>query len=117
MAQTGLLGPYRLTFDAIESAVRRGSVGVFALGNAAPDGRFYVNHVGRSDTDVRSRLRDFIGSATLFKFGYFPSSKAAFEKECELFHDLNPQANRVHPDRPKGTSWICPRCRIFVQRG
>ncbi|MBI3790703.1 MAG: hypothetical protein HY275_07470 [Gemmatimonadetes bacterium] len=22
----------------------------------------------------------------------------------------------VHPGRPKGTSWECPRCRIFAER-
>jgi len=115
MHKTGLAGPYRLTFDAIDSAVARKSPGVFALGHTDTAGRFCVNHVGRSDTDVKGRLRDYIGSASLFKYSYFPSSRAAFEKECELFHDLNPPGNRVHPDRPRGTTWACPRCRIFRQ--
>ena len=50
----------------------------------------------------------------LFKYGYFPSSEAAFQKECEIFHDVKPPRNLVHPGRPKGTSWECPRCRIFA---
>lgn len=117
MTKTGLSGPYRLTFDTIDSAVARKSAGVFALGHADAAGRFCVNHVGRSDADVRARLLECIGSDTLFKYSYFPTSRAAFERECELFHDIGPPRSRVHPDRPKGTTWECPRCRLFVRRG
>jgi hypothetical protein len=115
MTRTGLSGPHRLSFDAIDAAVTRTSAGVFALGHADAQGRFCVNHVGRSDLDVRTRLLDCIGSEALFKYGYFASSQAAFEKECELFHDIKPPGNRVHPDRPRGTTWRCPRCRIYGQ--
>ena len=117
MAKSGLIGPYRLTFEGIDSAVTRRSAGVYALGHAAADGRFFVKHVGRSDLDVKARLREHIGSANLFKYEYYPSSQAAFEKECELFHDLTPPSNRIHPGRPKGTTWACPRCQIFHQNG
>ena len=117
MANTGLSGPYRLTFDAIEAAVTQSSPGVFALGRADHGGRFFVSHVGRSDADIKVRLRDFIGSDSLFKYDYFPSSEAAFLRECELFHDIRPPRSLVHPGRPKGTSWECPRCRIFARQG
>ena len=60
MTKTGLSGPYRLSFDAIDAAVTRKSAGVYALGHTDAQGRFCVNHVGRSDSDVRSRLLDFI---------------------------------------------------------
>jgi len=112
-AKTGLLGPYRLNFDTIDAAITRSSAGVYALGYASPEGKFCINHVGRADSDVKGKLRNCIGSATLFKFGYLPTSKAAFERECELFHDLSPPGNRVHPGRAPGSSWACPRCRIF----
>jgi hypothetical protein len=115
-AKTGLSGPHKLAFDAIEAAVMRKSPGVFALGHADPSGRFCVNHIGRSDSDVKARLLDYIGSDLLFKFGYFPTSRAAFERECELFHDISPPRNRIHPDRAKGTTWECPRCRLFARR-
>ncbi len=115
-AKTGLLGPYRLNFDAIAAAITRDSAGVYALGYVSSEGKFCINHVGRADRDVRGRLLDCIGSATLFKFTYLPTSKAAFERECELFHDLSPPGNRVHPGRAPGTSWECPRCRIFDRR-
>ena len=111
--KTGLLGPYRLTFDGISTAVARRSAGVFALGHKDRDGNFQVKHVGRSDNDIRSKLCECIGSDILFKFGFYGTAKAAFEKECELFHDFSPPGNRVHPGRNKATMWECPRCRIY----
>ena len=106
-----------MTFEGIERAVPSTSMGVFALGHTDTLGKFCVDHVGRSDTDVRSRLRDYIGSALLFKYDVFDSQRAAFEKECQLYHDFNPPGNPLHPDRPRGTTWDCPRCRIFPQCG
>lgn len=113
MAKTGLLGPFRLSFDGITGTLTRTSAGAYALGHLDSNGRFCINHVGRSDTDLKEKLCSYIGSATMFKFSYLPNSRAAFEKECELFHDFKPPGNRVHPGRPSGTNWECPRCRIF----
>jgi hypothetical protein len=112
MIKTGLMGPYRLDFDTIDAAIRRSSAGVFALGYTSPEGKFCINHIGRADTDVKGKLRGCIGSATLFKFGYLPNSKAAFQRECELFQFAPP--DRVH--QPPAGLWECPRCRIFRQR-
>lgn len=36
--------------------------------------------------------------------------RPAFEKECHLYHDFNPPDNTVHPARPAGTQYLCPRC-------
>jgi hypothetical protein len=113
MPKTGLMGPYRLTFDGISSAVARKSPGVYVLGHTSPEGTFRIHKVGRSDTDVSEKLRDYIGTDTMFKFGYFPSAEAAFERECELYHDFKPAGNRLHPDRPSRSSLECPRCRFF----
>lgn len=112
---SGLSGPFALTFDGIEAAVRRRGAGVFALGSTDFAGRFSVQSVGRSDEDVKMRLREFIGAGTHFKFDYFSGERAAFEKECELFHDLQPPGNRVHPSRPRGSTLKCPRCQIFAR--
>lgn len=111
MISTGLMGPYRLTVDGIESAIPRKAPGTFALGYTDHEGRFWINHVGRSDDDVGKRLRGYIGSELMFKFSHFASSRMAFEKECQLFHTLKPPGNFTHPDRPKGTNWECPYCR------
>lgn len=116
MTNTGLLGPYHLTFDGIDAAVDRKSAGVYALGHSSHDGKFVVRHVGRSDDDVKARLRDYIGSDILFKYRYFTSPKHAFLKECELFHTFSPAGNRIHPGRQAGSNWECPYCRIYGQR-
>jgi hypothetical protein len=112
-AERNLSGPFKLTFEGIDCAVTRTSAGVYLLGNTATNGRFLTQHVGRSDWDVKTRLRDHIGSATQFKYAYLDSAWAAFARQCELFHVLQPSGNRVHPDRAKGTRWECPGCRIY----
>ena len=117
MANVGLLGPYRLTFDEISSAIPRVSPGVFALGHKGPDGKFYIDVVGRADRDIREKLHNMIGSGTLFKYSCTPTTEAAFHKECELFHEFKPPGNRLHPDRIPGTNWECPRCRFFRLQG
>ncbi|HKZ95895.1 MAG TPA: hypothetical protein VJ045_02825 [Hyphomicrobiaceae bacterium] len=113
MISTGLLGPFRLTFDGINDAIPRVSPGAYALGHTDVSGRFYVDFVGRADTHIRDKLHSFIGSATLFKYACLPNAEAAFLKECELYHAFKPPGNRTHPDRPSGTNWECPRCRFF----
>jgi hypothetical protein len=115
MPQTGLLGPYRLTFDDINTAVNQTYPGVFALGHLDRDGRFCVTRVGRSDQDVGAALRDFIGSENYFKFDILSTGRAAFEKECTLYHDFSPRGNRVHPQRPTDSDWTCPHCRMMNQ--
>lgn len=113
MIKTGLAGPYPLTFDGISGTVLRQSAGAYAIGYIDANGRFCINHVGRADGDIKARLCELIGTDLMFKYNYLPSSKVAFEKECELYHDFRPHGNRLHPSRPSGASWECPRCRFF----
>lgn len=117
MATTTLLGPMRLAYDEITDSLPRIAPGVFAVGHRGPDDRFYVDYIGRSDKDLRDKLRGLIGSGSLFKFRYTANGEAAFHMECELFHDFKPAGNRMHPDRPAGTNWECPRCRFFRLQG
>lgn len=116
MAKTGLLGPYRLAYDEVHKVIARKSAGTFVLGHEDYSGRFLVSMVSRSDTDIRSRLCEHIGTATQFKFALYPTSKEAFEKECQLFHDFEPPHNIFHPSRPAGTTWECPRCQVSLRR-
>lgn len=115
MASLGMEGPYKLDTETIETNVTRTSVGNYALGRKDEEGTFLVGYVGRSDSDVRARLKSWVGETKrpLFKFSYATSPKAAFEKECENYHDFNPPDNDVHPDRPDDSDWCCPRCDIF----
>ena len=113
MPTMNLDGPYSLTYDSVDGALGSAFPGVFALGYRGRDDVFYVNYVGRSDSDVRGRLLELIGSDVAFKFGRSASAEEAFRRECELFHAFRPPANRIHPGRPANTSWSCPRCGML----
>ena len=114
MRDSGLKGSFRLSQSQVDAQVTAVSPGIFALGHRSADGsKFTIRRVGRSDADVNRRLHAYVGRYSHFKFDYSPSSSAAFEKECALFHRLNPQDNRIHPTRPLGTLWRCPVCQIF----
>ena len=108
MASTGLIGPYDLTATEINRVVASENIGVYVLGHTGDDGTFYVTYVGRSDTDLNKRLHDWENHYKKFKYGYFQSTKAAFEKECQLYHDFEPPDNKIHPDRPNNTTYRCP---------
>lgn len=116
MKNSGLHGPFQLNFDDIETAVAERKPGVYALGTRDLQGRFAIMSIGRSDTDIKARLRECIGAGTHFKFDVFASEREAFEKECELFHEIRPPGNFIHPARPAGTTLRCPYCRIFGQQ-
>lgn len=114
MPVTNLSGPFDLTHDEIDKVVTSVSPGAYALGQVVDAaGNLRVRRVGRSDNDLNRRLHDYVGLYPSFKAGYLPSAKAAFDKECGLFHDFNPPDNKMHPDRPAGTNWTCPHCSTF----
>jgi hypothetical protein len=119
MANTGLNGPYKLDESTIDRVVTRKSPGAYALG-ASDSNTFYIRYVGRSDVDIAARLKQHVGKYPHFKFDYYSTAKAAFGKECGLYHDFGgPQGqldNEVHPARPDGTDWQCPRCSVFAAR-
>jgi hypothetical protein len=115
MASLGMQGPYPLTTAEIDRQVTKTSPGNYALGRTDDEGTFRIHYVGRSDADVNARLKSWVGKTRQpqFKFAYATSPKAAFEKECLNYHDFSPPGNTSHPDRPAGSGWKCPRCRIF----
>lgn len=101
------------------------SAGAYALGNVKKKKKnekevtiFLVWYIGRSDDDIKKRLKEWVGGKySRFKFEYYGSPKAAFEKECSLYHDFGKKElldNDRHPQRPDNTSWKCPRCNIFI---
>lgn len=111
--KTAMNGPYELSFDNLERVLPMARRGIFTLGYVDREGRFRVQSVGRDDYDVRARLCELIGSSVMFKFALTHDARTAFERECELFHDLRPPSNFIHPGRPAGTDWQCPRCLQF----
>lgn len=112
MASTGWNNYYSLSITEIDRVITRTSAGAYALG-AVSNNTFNISYIGRSDSDLNARLKQHVGKYIHFKAGYLDSPKAAFEKECHLFHDFSPTDNTIHPDRPNGSGWKCPRCNKF----
>ena len=108
---TGLRGPFPLAPDAIEEELVELCPGAYALGFTDHLGRFAITYVGSAGEDLKAKLRTHIGTASQFKFRHYADQRLAFEKECEMFHHFMPRGNELHPSRPRGTDWMCPRCR------
>jgi hypothetical protein len=103
-------GPFSLTNESIDRAVTRTSPGNYILSR---DGR-HANYVGRSDIDLNARLKKWVSNSYRWFWGEYASSGyAAFVRECELYHSYSGIDNQIHPQRPTGTPWKCPRCTIF----
>ena len=111
----GMEGPHTLDEVCIGSLGLEASPGNYALGYTNSGGDFVVCFVGRSDDDLSARLLSWVGRSEFrqFKFSYAGSPEEAFEKECETYHHFKPIGNRMHPSRPIGTGWKCPRCPFF----
>lgn len=115
MARTGLIGPFALDCTSIDRYVGN-NIGTYALGATTERGEFVVRYVGRSDSNVNQQLKSWIGRYEKFEYRHYLSARAAFEKECRLFHDLGGSArldNSGHPARPDGAAWTCPHCAVF----
>lgn len=100
-----LMGPYPI--NDVDSYVTRTSRGVYILSR---DGKT-VDYVGRSDTDVSSRIKQSASEEygyTYFWFEYATSPRDAYYKECEYYHKYDPPDNTNHPGIPFGTNWRCP---------
>lgn len=69
-------GSYPLTDEAIDGAMTRTSPGNYALGYMDGD-TFSVFYVGRSDSDVRRRLHEWVGMPSR-NDRYAPATKAAW---------------------------------------
>jgi len=100
-----LMGAYSI--DSVDLYVSRASPGVYILSR---DGRTAA-YVGRSDTDVGSRIKQSAREGygySYFWFEYASSPRDAYLKECEYYHKYNPLDNTNHPAVPFGTNWRCP---------
>ena len=74
MGRLEMNGSYPLTAEAIDDRVTRKSPGNYALGYMDGD-TFNVFYVGRSDSDVRHRLHEWVGAPSDERA---PSSRAAW---------------------------------------
>jgi len=89
--------------------------GVYLLGMGPP---FTPGYVGRSDTCLRTRLstHNHLGRFEYFIFRYARSPAEAFGLECEYWHALQQDsdrlANKNHPAPPGFTGLRCPYCQF-----
>ena len=105
-------GPVPLSNDRIEELIVARSPGNYALGDIEGHA-FIVKYVGRSDYDLGSRLADWVGNYTHFKWSYALSEKEAYYKECKNYHDFGGNRlldNSIHPAKLDGKDWKCKVC-------
>ena len=123
MPSTGLGKSYPLDNETIDKVVTEKSAGTYVLGHFKTEKKgekevktFIVEYVGRSDDDINDRLKKWVGKYRRFKFRYYGTAKAAFEKECNVYHDFGEKEsldNDKHPERSPNKNWKCPQCDIF----
>ena len=86
--------------------------GVYALGGRIRSGNESgVGYVGSAYSNLKTALKDWVGSYKQFKFRYSASPRDAFEMECLLFHAFSPGKNHFHPAAPAASGWKCPKCK------
>jgi hypothetical protein len=108
-----LYGPHPLRQDTIKQLVIVISPGAYLLGDSDAGG-FHPRWIGRSDFDVGLRLRQYVGFYSEFKFAYCDSGRAAFERECQLYHEFAASLESpLHPSRQASSAWRCPHCTLF----
>ncbi len=122
MATLGMGRSYDLTYDQINGNIEDNRIGNYAYGYINDNGLFVVRYVGRSDSDLKERVRHGIAEMEAdkalrferFKFSYADSVVEAYYKECLNYHDFGGAEgrliNKAHPAKPEGHEGKCPIC-------
>jgi excinuclease UvrABC nuclease subunit len=104
-------GPYLFTNEDIDQHVPDGTIGAYILSS----GNNVASYVGRSDSNLRQRLKQRIlesrneGKNYIhFWFQTADSSLQAYYLECKWYHEYRPGDNQNHPAIPPGAAWKCP---------
>ncbi len=114
MTSLNLSGPFKFTSDGIDNAIDDNKIGNYALGTKNKDGNgLTVSYVGRSDSDLKSELKQRLDTHKHpdFKASYANSAEEAYKKECQNYHDFSPSENEIHPAKPN-SNINCPICGI-----
>lgn len=122
MASLNMGISYSLTDEEVDRVVADNRIGNYAYGYLNPQGTFIVMYVGRSDTNLKDRIKHGIEDMDKdpscryerFKFSYAETVKEAYEKECRNYHDFGGTegflVNKTHPDKPADYTDSCPIC-------
>jgi excinuclease UvrABC nuclease subunit len=111
-------GPYLLNETKIDRYVSL-KPGVYCLTYTEGD-KNIACYVGRSDNELKSRLKDHLPENETddciinkridkFYFENTDTANAAYELECQWYHEYKPDCNDMHPDKTD-PRWICPVC-------
>lgn len=99
-------GPFEI--NDVSLHVEQSSIGVYILSRDAQT----AHYVGRSDSDLRSRIPQSTGEGYGYKYFWFEcasSAMRAYHMECRLYHrHIRTIDNKNHPAVPVGTNWRCP---------
>jgi hypothetical protein len=75
-------GPYDYDVATLEKMIIDTKSGNYALGYLDSENNFIIEYVGKSDSDVRGRLKEHLPSEhKMFKFCYAISRKVSYLKE------------------------------------
>ena len=122
MASLNMGSYYPLNQETIDSVILPNRPGNYAYGYINDNGLFVVRYVGRSDSDLKERVKHGIVEMEpdnalryeRFKFSYADSVVEAYYKECQNYHDFGGAEgrlmNKVHPAKPEGYEGKCPIC-------
>ncbi len=101
-----MIGPCPLTKPEIDKVSPGRAIGAYILSR---DGKT-AHYVGRSDSDLATRLRSYVGTSKYVGFWYetVQSSVEAYYLECDWYHKYHPTDNQNHPAVPPGATWKCP---------
>lgn len=101
-----MIGRNNLTTLDVLRRVMRDTLGVFVVSNSEE-----FEFIGRSDTELRNHLLEYIGKYQFFWFEYTKTIKDGYLKQCTLYHEHEPKDNPDHPVPPPGARWPCPVCK------
>ncbi|MDE5880771.1 MAG: hypothetical protein K2H60_03495 [Muribaculaceae bacterium] len=113
-----LEGPFTYDKTTIDSVIPEGIPGNYILGDLNADGDLEVRYVGRSDSDLRTRIGHDIGKYSHFYFSIAESAREAYNQECLMWHQYGGEEgeldNDIHPDKPDGDhSAECYICKLM----
>ena len=109
MALPSLSGPHILSIRSIDQTITDKMPGVH-VPNARVGGVLTARRAGRSEDDLATRIKEFVGLYSDFSCAVASLPKHAYELECELYHAWMPPENTGHPARPDDADWSCPIC-------
>jgi excinuclease UvrABC nuclease subunit len=104
-------GPYPMLQQTVMGVVPT-TVGAYVLGTSA-NRALYVARTDNLRAGLLAHFAQHVHGAVVverFWFAEAPNTWAAYDLECQWYHQFSPTHNATHPIRPPGRAWGCPIC-------